>query len=730
MFKERLQKEGPQFLLPLLEAVDFSDTAVLEEVFRLHPGGAYLLARHLEALKRSDAAAVLYELQWQREAEPWKKSAAAAIMQSLIEDEQWAAAEKFGTEMRGVYPEDGRTAGLMLEAIYRQEKDEKLLSFIDEHKALLPDPSLSALYRTVAAYRLDSPGWQAELRRLCTDFEASDVHIRAYLFFRSKDELSLLSEPLQTLFRFKYLTAAAEYGTAWEEAEDVGKRAQIMTPELLRDLYRCGRGSYRNAAAASLLTELAALLQGESALLCREYAGRLLFYAGRPAESARLLAGLADAVSGPALQDRVLWYYLRSLLGVSPDRLIEVLPGYIDAISDWSYFEDLLDELISRLVRDESWELFRSAYLLLEEHLSADAAAPFAVTAAFLLEGGFLSADAFGEVSPDDMFGRALTAESAAYYRIIAAARLGIAEPQALFYEPPPLSQADGTGAGNTVVSGGGDSDVPGSGEPIPSGASSGTSAAAQDSAAEAAELIAALLEFALTEEAYPLCIEYYKALDADLLSAAAIDLSERENTIESLRLFARILRKEGVFLDRKSAEYYYPRKFAAFVDKTARTEDIHPPLLYALIREESHFAASVRSHAGAVGLTQLIPSTAADMADRMGLESYDLKDPQTNISIGGRYLTWLKGLFSKTVHILAAYNAGPGRVRQWQGQFGADTPHYFFAAAIPFPETRNYIRKLFVSTVYYAFLYRSVPLADTYAFFFNPSFLLDETDD
>ncbi len=722
LFKERLREEGPVFLLPLLEEVDFDDVSVLEEVFRLHPGGAYLLGRHLENLNRSDAAAVLYWLQWRRETEPWRRTAAAARMQSLTADEAWAAAEEFGEKLHAVYPEDGELAELLLEAIYRQEKDAKVLSFIEENDAILPDAALSALYRTVAHYRQNSPQWQAELKQFCTDFEASELHIRAYLYFRGKEELSLLPETLQALFRFKYRTAAAEYGAAWQEAEGLNNWAEIITAELLRDLYRCGRGSYRNAEAASLLTALSVSLSGETQLLCREYAGRLLFYAGRAGESAQQLEPLVDEVSGSELRDRVLWYYLRSLLGVSPELLVEALPDYLDYVSDWTYFGDLFDELVSRLMLEKKWELFRTAYTLLGDYISSDAEAQFAVTAAFLLEEGYLSPDAFGDLTAEELFRRALSADSAAYYRIIAAARLGTAESEALFYEPPSVPAGEDAAAGSTDSSAGGEDD-----------GAAGPSAITEDSAnysAAAAEIIAAYLDFGLVEAAYPLCMENWESLQPEHLSAASVALSERDNTIESLRLFSRLLLREGVYLDRGSAEYYYPKKFSRFVDETARTEEIYPPLLYALIREESHFAESVVSHAGAVGLTQLIPSTAADMAARMGLERYDLRDPRTNISIGGRYITWLKGLFSKTVHILAAYNAGPGRVGQWQRQFGADVPAYIFAEAVPFPETRNYIRKLFVSTVYYAFLYKSASLSDTYTLFFKPSPLLDENAD
>ena len=128
-------------------------------------------------------------------------------------------------------------------------------------------------------------------------------------------------------------------------------------------------------------------------------------------------------------------------------------------------------------------------------------------------------------------------------------------------------------------------------------------------------------------------------------------------------------------------------------------------------------FSSSVASHAGAVGLSQLMPATAEDVADRMGLAGPELTDPETNLAIVSRYLRMLLYRFELPVAALAAYNAGQGRVRRWLA--GAPEGMVAFHERIPFWETRHHVRKVVVSAVYYNYLYNDLSPVETVRFFF-----------
>jgi len=130
----------------------------------------------------------------------------------------------------------------------------------------------------------------------------------------------------------------------------------------------------------------------------------------------------------------------------------------------------------------------------------------------------------------------------------------------------------------------------------------------------------------------------------------------------------------------------------------TANAGDLDPALILAVIMAESSFDQTAQSRAGAQGLMQLMPDTAADIARRMGntdFAPHHVWNPDTNIQMGIFYLSWLKARYNGNVELaLAAYNAGLGNVDSWLAnpQFSADGVNL---TSIPFPETENYIRRV-----------------------------------
>ena len=130
----------------------------------------------------------------------------------------------------------------------------------------------------------------------------------------------------------------------------------------------------------------------------------------------------------------------------------------------------------------------------------------------------------------------------------------------------------------------------------------------------------------------------------------------------------------------------------------TAHAGGLEPSLILAVIMAESSFDPYARSHAGAQGLMQLMPPTAADMAQRMGLanfEPYHVWNPEVNIAMGAFYLNLLKARYDGNLDLmLAAYNAGLGNVDRWLANpdFSRDGQTL---DTIPFPETENYLRRI-----------------------------------
>ncbi len=154
-----------------------------------------------------------------------------------------------------------------------------------------------------------------------------------------------------------------------------------------------------------------------------------------------------------------------------------------------------------------------------------------------------------------------------------------------------------------------------------------------------------------------------------------------------------------------------FPRPYRREVCAKAQRYGVDPALIWAVMREESHFQPSAVSPAGAVGLMQLMPFTAQRVLRESGLEGevtepLDLTDPTTNIAIGVAHLSRLLAEFPHVWAALAAYNAGRKHARRWL-RIPATDP-LLWVEWIGFRETRNYVRKVYRSFLIYQGMERS----------------------
>ena len=137
-----------------------------------------------------------------------------------------------------------------------------------------------------------------------------------------------------------------------------------------------------------------------------------------------------------------------------------------------------------------------------------------------------------------------------------------------------------------------------------------------------------------------------------------------------------------------------YPVRHAQDIQSSATRHGVDPLLVAAVIKCESNWDENAQSSAGALGLMQVMPQTSSELA-RMGLvdsDTYDptnLLDPATNIEYGTAYLAFLQKNLSSTDEVIAAYNAGMGKVEEWLAQPGE------LADNITYTETREYLRRV-----------------------------------
>ena len=151
--------------------------------------------------------------------------------------------------------------------------------------------------------------------------------------------------------------------------------------------------------------------------------------------------------------------------------------------------------------------------------------------------------------------------------------------------------------------------------------------------------------------------------------------------------------------------EMRFPLAHQQTVLNQARDQQIDPAWAFAVIRQESAFIHDARSHAGALGLMQLLPRTARSVARSLRMPmhgKWDILDVDNNITLGVRYLRKVKDRFDgHPVLATAAYNAGGSNVRRWLPE-GQVQPADLWIESVPFGETRKYLQRVLTYTVIY----------------------------
>lgn len=155
-----------------------------------------------------------------------------------------------------------------------------------------------------------------------------------------------------------------------------------------------------------------------------------------------------------------------------------------------------------------------------------------------------------------------------------------------------------------------------------------------------------------------------------------------------------------------------FPIVYRNAIFRTAQKESLDPAWILAVTRQESAFIPHAQSHAGAMGLMQLMPNTAKMVAKQKNIplkNKVDLLHAETNIRLGSSYLKMMLEEHKNPVLALAAYNAGPGRIKQWLPPHPLPADNWI--ETIPFRDTREYVKNVLTYFVIYQQLLGKQPL-------------------
>lgn len=188
---------------------------------------------------------------------------------------------------------------------------------------------------------------------------------------------------------------------------------------------------------------------------------------------------------------------------------------------------------------------------------------------------------------------------------------------------------------------------------------------------------------------------------------------AENRATLTQLARLARDLGRPdlAVYTARKASQHHVFLTESGYPPLSQmRYRPLDPAIVMAVVRQESAFDLEARSHAGALGLMQLMPATAKGVA-RLSRVAYDkaklTRDPEYNLHLGQQYLLGLLDRFDGSLPMtFAGYNAGPHRVKRWMRTYGDPRASLEDAIdwieMIPFTETRNYVQRVMENVIVY----------------------------
>ncbi len=192
--------------------------------------------------------------------------------------------------------------------------------------------------------------------------------------------------------------------------------------------------------------------------------------------------------------------------------------------------------------------------------------------------------------------------------------------------------------------------------------------------------------------------------------------LNDQGKYISSFKLFQDSFEQNTLSMNFRLVKLLFPMEYMDTIKKAS--QDIDPLIIISLMRQESAFNPNATSSVGAKGLMQLMPATAKRFNKKVKVRH--LSDPEINIAIGVKYLKVLFERFDgNLVYTLASYNAGENRIEKWRKDIFKNDDPLANIEAIPFEETRNYVKLIYRNNFFYSILNNTsnlkTPLDETF---------------
>jgi len=407
------------------------------------------------------------------------------------------------------------------------------------------------------------------------------------------------------------------------------------------------------------------------------YAGRIRRQQGKHGEAGELFARALALAPDAVQEDACIWYILNGAMTEKPETVPGLIKTYAGRWHRDDDFYDILDKLSCYLVGQKKWNDLADVFFAIRNGKDGSIIARYAYLAGRAVSLGYIQGR---NMSARDYFTVAYREGNASfYYRALAASHLGRTV-------VPVSSQSQNTG---TIR--------------FP----------------HELEFYVKFFEFGASSYAMAYVRENAARYSIRELRIVAGTFAASDRYLESIQIAGIFMRRDNYVMERADLKLYYPNPYSDLIERYARSNGIHPSVFFGLIRTESAFTPAIASHAGAVGLAQIMPATAKEVAavikkrggpDYAAGSEIDLTNPEINIHMGAVYLKDLTDSMGSPMLALLGYNGGPARIRRLRRE-APSLPEDLFIETIAIAETRNYGKRVMAAAAAYGYLYYNMSM-------------------
>ena len=409
------------------------------------------------------------------------------------------------------------------------------------------------------------------------------------------------------------------------------------------------------------------------------YAARIRRQQNRHSDARALFTRALALTSDPVQQDACIWNILNSAFSENPDSVTALVQSYAGRWHNFRTFAAILERLSLHLVTNGKWNEIIDVFLALQNGTDGPNISRFAYLAGRAVSLGYVSGRNMRAV---DYFTIAMNEPNGTfYYRSMAAHYAGRS-----LVPLPRQRQGPRT-------------------DRFPLG--------------DELDFYVKFFEFGTASYAMSYVRENADRYTGGEMRTIAGTFAASGSYLESIQIMGLYMRRPGYEMERSDLQLFYPRAFIPLIERQSRAQNIHPAIFFGLVRTESAFMPAIASHAGAVGLSQIMPATGREVASRIvrrGGPDYaadgtiDLTNPEINVHMGTVYLRDLINSMENPMLALMGYNGGSGRINRLR-RASPNLPADLFLETVAINETRDYGKRVMTSAAAYGFLYYNMPM-------------------